>query len=71
MGPVTAAKKTATGQAERRALLGSPSLPSGVAPVNDLLDALACAWTGARFLRGEATVLGTELLAGRVSRIVV
>ena len=71
LGPVTTSKKTAAGRAERRALLGDPVLPRGVAPVEDLLDALACATTAARWLRGEALVLGEELLDGRLSRIVV
>jgi predicted RNase H-like nuclease len=70
MGPVTASKKTADGQAQRRRLLGDPVLPR-IAPANDLLDALACAWTGRRWLDGSAEVLGEELLAGRVSRIAV
>jgi predicted RNase H-like nuclease len=68
LGPVTASKKTAAGRAERRALLGHPALPR-LAPAEDCLDALACAWTAARFLRGEAVVLGEEWLAGRLSRI--
>jgi predicted RNase H-like nuclease len=71
LGPITASKKTAAGRAERLALLGSPVLPRGVAPTEDLLDALACAWTAARWLRGEAEVLGEELLGARVSRIAV
>jgi predicted RNase H-like nuclease len=69
LGPVTASKKTAAGRAERRVLLGDPVLPRGVAPVEDLLDALACAATARRWLRGEADVLGEELLDGRLSRI--
>jgi len=71
LGPVTASKKTAVGRAERLALLGNPALPRGVAPVEDMLDALACATTAARWLDGKATVLGEELLDGRLSRIVV
>ena len=76
MGPVTASKKTAVGQAERLALLRS-WLPAvtvsrpGRAAVDDCLDALACAWTAARWQRGEAEVLGAEVLGGRLSRIVV
>jgi predicted RNase H-like nuclease len=70
MGAVTASKKTDAGQAERRALLGQPVLP-GVAPAEDCLDALACAWTARRWLRGSAEVLGEELLGDRLSRIVL
>ena len=70
MGPITASKKTAAGQAERRALLGNPSLPR-LAPPDDCLDALACAWTGRRWLRGEAEVLGPEQLSGRLSQICI
>jgi predicted RNase H-like nuclease len=70
LGPVRWSKKTAAGRAERRALLGDPALPR-VAPAEDLLDALACAATAQRWLRGEADVLGEELLGGRRSRIVV
>jgi predicted RNase H-like nuclease len=70
MGAVTASKRTAAGQAERRALLGSPVLPR-LAPAVDCLDALACAWTAARWLAGTAEVLGGEVLAGRLSRIVI
>ena len=71
LGPVQHSKKTAAGRAERSALLGSPALPRRTAPVEDLLDALACATTARRWLRGEADVLGEELLDGRRSRIVV
>ena len=70
LGPVTASKKTAAGQAERRALLGDPVLPR-LAPAEDCLDALACAWTAARFARGEAVLLGEEWLAGRLSRLAI
>jgi predicted RNase H-like nuclease len=70
LGAVTASKKTAAGQAERRTLLGNPVLPR-LAPAEDCLDALACAWTAARWLRGSADVLGEELLAGRPSRIAI
>jgi predicted RNase H-like nuclease len=70
MGPVTASKKTAAGQAERRALLGNPVV-ARLAPVNDCLDALACAWTARRWLAGSAEVLGEEVLAGRLSRIAI
>lgn len=76
LGAVSASKKTATGRAERLALLRSwlPSLVverPGRAAVDDCLDALACAWTAARWLRGEAEELGPEVLGGRLSRIVV
>jgi predicted RNase H-like nuclease len=77
LGAVTASKKTAAGRAERLALLRSwvpvelPSPRRGRAAADDCLDALACAWTAARWLRGDAEVLGEELLGGRLSRIVV
>ncbi len=71
LGPVAHSKKLAAGRSERRALLGDPHLPRGIAPVEDMLDALACATTAQRWVRGEADVLGLETLAGRVSRIVV
>ena len=71
MGPVRWSKKSAAGRAERLALLGDPALPAGVAPAEDMVDALACAWTARRWLRGEAEVLGEEVLGGRLSRIVV
>ncbi|MCU1593362.1 MAG: hypothetical protein JWO12_754 [Frankiales bacterium] len=77
LGPITAGKKTAGGRAERTALLASwlpfelPTPRPGRASVDDCLDALACAWTASRWLSGTAEVLGEELLAGRVSRIVV
>jgi predicted RNase H-like nuclease len=70
MGLVTATKKTAAGQAERRALLGNPVV-ARLAPVDDCLDALACAWTARRWLAGSAEVLGEEVLAGRLSRIAI
>jgi predicted RNase H-like nuclease len=76
MGPVTASKKTPAGRSERLALLRAwlPGLVverPGRAALDDSLDALACAWTAQRVLRGEALVLGREDLGGRVSQIVV
>ncbi|MGZ6827874.1 MAG: DUF429 domain-containing protein [Mycobacteriales bacterium] len=77
MGPVTAGKRTAAGRAERLALLRGwvdvdlPSPRPGRAAVDDCLDALAAAWTAARWRDGDAQVLGEELLGGRVSRIVL
>ena len=77
MGAITAGKKTAAGQAERSALLRAwrpfdlPSPRPAGARVDDCLDALVCAWTAWRWQRGEAEVLGEEVLDGRVSRIVV
>ncbi len=77
MGPVTAGKKTPAGREQRTALLRQwvafdlpVPRPAG-ARVDDCLDALACAWTAARWHRGEAEVLGEEVLGGRLSRIVV
>jgi len=78
LGAVTSPKKTAVGRAERLALLGcwmSFELPSprpGRAAVDDCLDALACAWTAQRWLRGQAEVLGGDLdPTGQVTQIVV
>ena len=65
LGSVTAPKKSAAGRAERLALLRSwvpfelPSPRPGRAAVDDCLDALVCAWTAQRWLRGRAEVLGS------------
>jgi len=72
-------KRTAAGREARRELLRTwlpgfelPSPRPGRAAVDDCLDALVCAWTGARWLRGEAEVLGGDLDAtGQVMRIVI
>lgn len=58
-------KKEAAGRAGREAALRD-ELPPWPAPprparMDDALDALACAWTARRWLRGEAEVLGGEL----------
>lgn len=78
MGTITASKKTTAGQAERLALLqrwlptvALPSRRPGGATIDDCLDALACAWTASRFQQGTALELGSELIDGRPSRIVV
>jgi predicted RNase H-like nuclease len=72
-------KRTATGRAERLSVLRRwlPSLdlpvprPGRAAP-DDCLDALACAWTARRWMRGEAQVLGGDRDAtGLPMRIVV
>jgi predicted RNase H-like nuclease len=64
-GHELAAKKTAAGAGQRLAAL-RPWLdavdavrraPGGV-PLDDALDALACAWSAYRFARGEAEILG-------------
>lgn len=76
-GAVLPRKKSAPG-----ALLRLRALEAAVGPVptdapagaglDDALDALACAWTAARWLRGEAEVLGGEPDAfGLPMRIVV
>jgi predicted RNase H-like nuclease len=78
LGRVTASKKSPAGHAERLALLQS-WLPSAAVPrprpggasADDCLDALACAWTAARWASGTAQELGREVLDGRLSRIVV
>jgi len=71
-------KRTAAGRDVRLAALRTwlpvelPSPPPGRAAIDDCLDALVCAWTGARWLAGEAQVLGGEVDAtGQVMRIVV
>ena len=72
-------KRTLAGRLARLAVLRSwlPSLelpaplPARAKP-DDLLDAVACAWTAQRWLRGEADVLGGETDAlGLPMRIVV
>ena len=68
--PMTHAKKTAAGRAERVALLRrigfqaplrllGPRLPKG-AKTDDLLDACIAAWTAERVVRGSALVLPLE-----------
>ncbi|MBC7375062.1 MAG: DUF429 domain-containing protein [Frankiales bacterium] len=52
--------------------LALPTPLPGRARPDDCLDAVACAWTGARWLRGEAEVLGDEVDGeGLPMRIVV
>jgi predicted RNase H-like nuclease len=72
-------KRSAAGRSERLSVLRRwlPSLelpvsrPGRAAP-DDCLDAVACAWTAQRWLRGEAEVLGGDLDAtGLPMRIVV
>lgn len=62
-----AAKKTWNGQAQRRALLAgaAPSIVvpddlgrAGRVPVDDVLDAAACAWSALRFAHGTAEAVG-------------
>jgi len=62
---VAASKKSATGAAERRALLRTAlALPADWTPprlpgaADDVLDALACAWSAVRIARGESITLG-------------
>ena len=72
-------KKTPAGRAERLALLRTwlpatevPGPRPGRAAADDCLDALVCAWTAQRWVRGRAEVLGGDLDAtGQVMRIVV
>ena len=70
-------KKSAAGALARVQLLTEVfgTLPTDVpaqAGLDDCLDALVCAWTALRWLRGEAEVLGGDLDAtGQVMRIVV
>lgn len=62
------AKRTLAGRAARTALLTAwlPALPQALArpvrpaPVEDCLDALACAWSARRWARGEALLLPVD-----------
>jgi predicted RNase H-like nuclease len=75
-----AAKKTAAGVGQRIAALSRwldvvpalASVPPGV-PIDDALDALACAWTAERFARAVAETLGDGARDGHglLMRIVV
>jgi predicted RNase H-like nuclease len=64
-GSELAPKKTAAGVAQRISALGAwidvlgalASVPAGV-PIDDALDALACAWSAQRFAGGQHDVLG-------------
>lgn len=72
-------KRTLAGRTARLELLRSwlpelalPSPRPGRAQPDDCLDAVACAWSAARWLRGEAEVLGDEVDGvGLPMRIVV
>jgi predicted RNase H-like nuclease len=72
-------KRTHAGRDARLAVLRTwlpglelPSPLPGRAQPDDCLDAVACAWTASRWLRGEAEVLGDETDAlGLPMRIVV
>jgi predicted RNase H-like nuclease len=72
-------KRTAAGRSARLAALRGwlpdlevPSPRPGRAAVDDCLDALVCAWTGLRWLSGDAEVLGGDLdPTGQVMRIVI
>ncbi|MFL6239246.1 MAG: DUF429 domain-containing protein [Actinomycetes bacterium] len=75
-----ASKKSAAGVAERFAALSQwidpveavATAPTGV-PIDDALDALACAWSARRFARGEHETLGDGQrdARGLLMRIVV
>ncbi len=78
-----AGKKTARGAAGRMAALGrwlgAPAVPEALAgvpdgvPLEDALDALACAWTARRFARGGHEALSDEAdpATGRPTGIIV
>ncbi len=80
MAPGTdfAGKKSARGAMQRLAVLARwldarllADLPPGPG-LDDVLDALICAWTAARWAAGTAEMLGDEVdAAGRAMRIVV
>ena len=79
-GVPAAPKRSAAGVAQRLRLLTSwlPAVVEAVAecprtvPIDDALDALACAWLAERWLKGEVDVLGNGARDGRglVMRIV-
>lgn len=78
-GVVFGSKKTARGQGQRIAALsawvdvtaGLADVPVGPA-LDDVLDAVACAWSARRWADGSAEVLGRETDAlGKPMRIVV
>ena len=67
-GVALAPKRKLVGRMARLELLRTwlpdltlPAPLPGRARPDDCLDAVACAWTGARWLRGEAEVLGDEV----------
>ena len=70
-------KKSAAGALARVQLLTAAfgTLPTDVPPqaaLDDCLDALVCVWTGLRWARGAAEVLGGDVDAtGQIMRIVV
>ena len=76
---VLGSKKTVAGRQARLSALQSwlpnvtvPVPRPGRAAVDDCLDALVCAWSAQRWLRGEAEVLGGDVDAtGQVMRIVI
>jgi predicted RNase H-like nuclease len=62
--PLGSSKKTWTGANRRRALLADEGIvipddlgPAGEAPIDDILDATAAAWSASRYARGEARSL--------------
>lgn len=64
--PMAHPKRTAAGQAERLAALGLDAAPRlrGAKP-DDVLDALACAWTAARIAAGTAQSYGDGTIDAR------
>jgi predicted RNase H-like nuclease len=74
-GPLRSSKKSWNGQAERRTLLERAGIAlddrlpgrAGEAPVDDVLDAAAAAWTAQRVAAGEARSVPDppELIGGR------
>lgn len=66
-GPIGRSKKTWTGALTRRRLLVDAGIvlpddlgPAGVAPVDDVLDAAAAAWSAHRYANGEGRPLPAE-----------
>jgi predicted RNase H-like nuclease len=74
-GPLRSSKKSWNGQAERRSLLRNAGIApddvlpgrAGEAPVDDVLDAAAAAWTAQRVAAGEARSVPDppEVIGGR------
>lgn len=66
--PLSFAKRTWNGQMERRRLLSDAGLSvpdhlgeaAGTVPADDVLDAVAVAWSAGRFARGDARALPAE-----------
>ncbi|MDH3305903.1 MAG: DUF429 domain-containing protein [Acidimicrobiia bacterium] len=72
--PLAWSKKTWNGQQQRTDLLEQEGIvlpthlgEAGTVPVDDILDAAACAWSADRIRRGEASTLPADPLPGEPS----